>query len=66
MCDCVKNMNERLATLNVRIAQGLFLTPTHDLQAMTLVATEKVDKAKRKPLPAVVANFCPFCGEKQQ
>jgi len=29
-----------------------------------LIKTEKVDKSKRKPLPAVWAAYCPFCGVK--
>ncbi|GBL46253.1 hypothetical protein SFMTTN_2066 [Sulfuriferula multivorans] len=34
------------------------------LSSHLVVAVEKIDKTKRKPVPLVVANYCPFCGEK--
>ena len=64
MCDCVKQMDERLAQNNGRIAVALQVTEDMGLRSRLCVATEKLDKTKRKPVPTVMANYCPFCGEK--
>lgn len=64
MCDCVKKFDEALAKHNGRIAMAIQVTGAQNLTARICVATEKIDKAKKKPVPSVVANFCPFCGEK--
>lgn len=62
MCDCMKKMNEYLESHNGRIATGLQVTADMSLKERYLVATEKIDKAKRKPIPNVVMGYCPFCG----
>jgi hypothetical protein len=31
-----------------------------------LLATEKLDKKKRKPVPTVTAVYCPFCGTRAE
>ena len=67
MCDCVQKMNEALEPMNGRLAIALGFSP--DMSKMTsrlIVATEKIDKSKRKPAPTAVASFCPFCGVKLQ
>ncbi len=63
MCDCEKELNKVLAEKNGRLAVALQITETMDLRSRLCIATEKIDKTKRKPLPTVVANYCPFCGE---
>jgi len=63
MCDCLSKIDANLAEHNGRLAVALTLSK--DLKiigARLLIATEKIDKAKRKRLPAVMASFCPFCG----
>jgi hypothetical protein len=56
-------MNASLAPNNGKLATCLSLTAGRSkLVAHLLVATEKLDKTKRKPVPAVIASFCPFCG----
>ena len=32
--------------------------------AIAAALIEKIDKAKRKPVPSVMCSHCPFCGEK--
>lgn len=64
MCDCATRMNAHLAKFNGRLATGLQITPSMDLKSRLLVGTEKIDPKKRKPVPSVMASFCPFCGEK--
>lgn len=65
MCDCVKRYDEALAPQNGQLAMALQVTKDMDLVARLCIATEKLDKSKRKPVPTVMANYCPFCGEKQ-
>lgn len=64
MCDCLKTFNEGLEKHNGRVATGFQITETLGVRMRVLVATEKIDKTKRKPVPAVLASHCPFCGEK--
>jgi len=65
MCECVKKLDEQLVEHNGRIAMAL--TMSKDMSRMgerLLVATEKIDTKKRKPIPKLMATFCPFCGDK--
>jgi hypothetical protein len=65
MCECVNKFNEKLASHNGRIAMALTMSKDlSEMRARLLVQTEKIDKSKRKPIPAVMASYCPFCGEK--
>ena len=61
---CFVKLNERLAEDNARLAMGFMITESMSLRSRLLVATEKIDKSKRKAPPSVVASYCPFCGEK--
>jgi hypothetical protein len=64
MCECMKKMNEHLAQHNGRLATGIQITESMGLKERHLLATEKIDKAKRSPVPSVMCSYCPFCGEK--
>lgn len=65
MCNCIKEVNSQLAEHNGKLAIAFGLTADMASMKMRLmIATEKVDKTKRKPVPALTASFCPFCGEK--
>lgn len=64
MCDCVKRFDDALAPHNGRIAMEIQVTKDMSLLARLCIATEKLDKSKRKPVPTVMASYCPFCGEK--
>lgn len=64
MCECIERMNGSLAQHNGRIAVAIQITPSMDLRSRLIVQTEKLDKSRRKPVPTVVATYCPFCGEK--
>lgn len=61
---CFEKFDAMLVERNGRLAFGLQVTETLDLNARLLIATEKIDKTKRKPVPSVMASFCPFCGVK--
>lgn len=64
MCECRQKMDEKLKDANGRLAIAMQVTKDMDLVARYCVETEKLDKSKRKPVPTVVASYCPFCGEK--
>lgn len=61
---CFEQFDQKLAEHNGRLAMGLQVTKGLGLKARLLIATEKIDKAKRKPVPSVIASYCPFCGAK--
>lgn len=65
-CNCITEMNAKLAPHNGRVAQAIRITA--DLGRMfssTVIGTEKLDKSKRKPIPTLMATFCPFCGKRE-
>jgi hypothetical protein len=64
MCECRAKFDEKLAASNCRLASVFQVTKDNDLQLRYAVATEKIDKTKRKEMPTVIASFCPFCGER--
>ena len=63
-CNCIKQVNEQLASANGRLAVGFGITKDLGVIARLLVGVEKVDKAKRAKPPVVSASHCPFCGAK--
>lgn len=64
MCECRAKMNKKLEEVNGRLANAFVITEENGLNLRYCVQTEKLDKAKRKPVPTVIASYCPFCGEK--
>lgn len=65
MCECMTKMNEKLKPHNGKIALAILLPAegSNALRSRMLVQTEPLDAAKRKKVPAVMASYCPFCGE---
>lgn len=67
MCDCIEKMNDRLGEHNGRLSIAIRLSPDlSKMDACLVIATEKLDKTKRKPVPKVIAGYCPFCGIKSE
>ena len=64
MCDCIKQVNEKLSEHNGRLATGFLIRGDMSAGMRLLLATEKIDPAKRKKVPHVTAAYCPFCGAK--
>lgn len=65
-CNCIAEMNVKLAPHNGRVSQAIRITA--DLGRMfssTVIGTERLDKSKRKPIPTLMATFCPFCGNRE-
>ncbi len=58
MCNCIVNVNERLALHNTCIHMPLFGP------ALPFIETIKLDEKKRGKPTKMFATFCPFCGEK--
>jgi hypothetical protein len=63
MCECIKKMNESLASKNGKIST-VFQINANSLAEKISISTEKLDKSKRMLPPKVLASYCPFCGEK--
>lgn len=58
MCNCITEVNAKLAESNGELA--ITFWP----MVRPLLETMKLDTRKRVKPPLVVATFCPFCGEK--
>ena len=62
MCDCIKNVDEKLAERNTRLTQALVFgnrsAPTIMLQ------TEVIEKKRGAKPVGMFLSYCPFCGEK--
>ncbi len=65
MCKCVEEMDKELKSHNGRVALAILMPAegSNRLRSRVLVQTMKLDTKKRKPVPAVMASYCPFCGE---
>ena len=59
MCDCIKEMNDLLKDRNGVLVTTLFGTS----KCCLWVDREKTGRGTKKP-PAVIASYCPMCGEK--
>ena len=64
MCECIRQVNERLKEHNGRLTIGLGITPSMGVVARLLLGVEKANKSDRRKPPAVSASHCPFCGDK--
>jgi hypothetical protein len=58
--DCVKEVNEKLAEYNTRIAEAFSLTGSQR-ELIPLLTVKADDKVRRKPVQ-MYASYCPFCG----
>jgi hypothetical protein len=64
MCDCIKQVNDLLATKNTRLSQAYNLSGSKN--PLLMIKTEKLDDSKRQKPVKMFASFCPFCGEEYQ
>jgi len=65
MCDCMDQVNKQLAVRNTRLTPSV----SWNKAGMTVtirIATEKIDSHKREGPVAIMGQYCPFCGEKQE
>lgn len=64
MCECIRQVNVNLKSLNGRLARGL--TINRELNKMDIsppmIMIEKLGKGQKPPI--VLATYCPFCGVK--
>lgn len=60
MCNCMKEIDAKLAPTNTRIEKVITFSPSG---LRLRIATEVIEK-KRGARPVILfASFCPFCGE---
>jgi len=56
-CNCITDVNRKLADHNSQIVCTLFGQPSR-----CVIETTKLDPKKRGRPQAMLASFCPFCG----
>lgn len=62
MCDCIKDVNAKLADRNTRLTEALVLG---NRSAPTIMLQTEVIERKRGAKPiSMFLSYCPFCGEK--
>ncbi|AIE73853.1 hypothetical protein D082_13250 [Synechocystis sp. PCC 6714] len=70
MCDCLKNLDERLAPQGLKLCdKNLTLVlpkkgPCYFIQTIPLVQLENGRKPKLAQPKSVGFTYCPFCGKK--
>ena len=64
MCDCIEELNAKLAERNSRIVEGIALRmSTGASRSYPVIECEKINKRNRDRA-SVIPTFCPFCGER--
>lgn len=58
MCNCINTTNALLKEHNGQLVCTLFGEPSR-----VVIETIKLDPKKRGKSPAMLASYCPFCGE---
>lgn len=58
-CSCWRKVNNTLKEHNTQLSQSFTISGHMYLN----VATEKIEKSRKQP-KAIIASFCPFCGQK--
>jgi hypothetical protein len=70
-CNCIEVVNERLAEMNTRLKEPMFLigrlTGEQDKTRRLFIETEQIEtgRGKQKAVSMFTAA-CPFCGEKYE
>lgn len=66
MCNCIDDIDRKLATMNTAIDWALLIDPkTGKMAERMQIKVKKADKKVRRGPAMLVPSFCPFCGEKQ-
>lgn len=69
MCDCIKIVNEKLATRNTRLTIPWVFTPAGRPPApeTVMIETEQVETGRGKAKAVgMFPTYCPFCGVKYE
>lgn len=61
MCNCIETTDALLKDQNAGLVFTIFGKPPR-----VVIETRKIDSTKRGRPPAMLASFCPFCGEKYE
>ena len=59
MCGCISDVDNKLREYNSALVTTLFANPER-----VVIQTGKVNEKRRGKPMAVVATYCPFCGER--
>ena len=59
MCDCIAEIDGMLANSGARLSFTTFSKPPK----RPMIRTETIDRCGKRP-PLILANHCPWCGEK--
>jgi hypothetical protein len=65
-CKCAEMVNDNLRPMNAALKRGVcfnFSTKQASVSPPE-IALRRIDGKNRKPLPPIVATYCPFCGKK--
>jgi phage terminase large subunit GpA-like protein len=60
MCDCIKQVNEKMKEYNTQLDLPFFLNGS---TPRVQISTEKIESKVRKGPYHLFSEFCPFCGE---
>jgi hypothetical protein len=64
MCNCIEDMNGKLAELNGKLSLTIgFSFDGSPSRAYPTIDVEKINKRGKKP-PIALPSYCPFCGER--
>lgn len=66
MCNCITKVNKLLIENGSNTKLGITFPLDGRKPKRVLIAVEKLDIAKRSKRVAVMADYCPFCGEKYE
>jgi len=61
-CDCITQMDAKLAEHNTRLAVTFGFGRDGSSYTLPSIGTEKLDRKVRKGPALAIATFCPFCG----
>ena len=60
MCDCIGNVDKFLSNVNTEVVVNM-----SDEKRVKL-ATQRVNRSRRKGPVSLYATYCPFCGQKYE
>lgn len=65
MCNCMQSVNESLKERNSKLSISFCLSSgLSKMDALPIIATEKLQSKVRGSATIVIPTFCPFCGTK--
>lgn len=66
MCDCIREIDEHLEKYNTKLGAAIGIRDRQLVLFGVYIETYKIETKRRGRPKAIVASYCPFCGEKYQ